>query len=84
MTDPYETYTDVFMSSLAGEMSGLSKEQFLALLKTKFPNEADFVATMEALAAHAGMQIEQAQAKLKPGQTLGIGYPLEVPRGPLH
>jgi hypothetical protein len=33
---------------------------------------------------HAEMQNEQAQAQLKPGQTLCIAYPIEVPSGPLH
>lgn len=84
MADPYEQYADIFMSSMAGQMSGLTKEQLMVLLKTKFPVEAEFVKSMEALSAHAEMQIAQAQAQLKPGQTLGIAYPIEVPRGPLH
>lgn len=84
MADPYEKYAEIFMSSMAGEMSGLSKDQFIALCKTKFPDEAAFVKQMEALTAHAEMQIAQAQAQLKPGQTLGIAYPIEVPRGPVH
>lgn len=84
MADHYEKYADIFMSSMAGEMSGLTKDQFIVLCKSKFPDEAAFVKQMEALTAHAEMQIEQAQAKLKPGQTLGIAYPIEVPRGPVH
>ena len=84
MADPYEQYADIFMSSLAGEMSGLSKAQFIALCKTKWPIQTEFVAMMASLQGHAEMQVEQAQAKLQPGQTLGIAYPIDVPSGPLH
>ena len=72
------------MSSLAGEMSGLTKEQFLAICKAKYPDEVDFVKAMEALAGHAEMQIEQAQAKLEPGQTLAVAYVVETRNTPVH
>ena len=84
MTDPYEKYADIFMSSMAGEMSGLTKVQFIALCKSKFPDEAAFVKQMDALTAHAEMQIAQAQAQLKPGHVLAVAYPIDVPRGPVH
>lgn len=83
-SDPYEKYADIFMSSMAGEMSGLTKDQFVVLCKSKFPDEAEFVKTMAALTATAEAQIAQAQAQLKPGQKLGIAYPIDVPRGPVH
>lgn len=84
MADHYEKYADIFMSSMAGEMSGLTKGQFIALCKSKFPDEVAFAKQMEALTAHAQMQIEKARAQLKPGHTLGIAYPIEVPPGPVH
>lgn len=84
MADAYDKYADIFMSSMAGEMSGLTKEQFTSICKAKFPVESEFVKSMEVLTAHAEMQIAQAQAQLKPGETLGIAYPMEVPSGPLH
>jgi len=84
MKDPYEQYANIFMSSMAGEMSGLTKEQVIALCKTKWPTQTEFVAMMASLENHAETQIEQARAQLKPGQTLGIAYPIEVPRGPMH
>ena len=84
MADSYEKYADIFMSSMAGEMSGLSKVQFIALCKSKFPDEAAFVKQMEELTEFAEMQIAQAQAQLKPGQSLDIAYPIDAPTGPLH
>jgi len=65
-------------------MSGLTKSQFIALCKSKFPDEVAFVKKMESLTAHAQMQIEQAQAQLKPGQSLSIAYPVEIQSGLLH
>lgn len=84
MADAYEKYADIFMSSMSGQMSGLTKAQFVARLKDKFPNEAVFVVQMEALTAQAEMQIAQAQAQLKPGQVLAVAYPIDHPRGPVH
>jgi hypothetical protein len=84
VADPYEKYADIFMSSMAGEMSGLTKEQFIALCKSKFPDEVAFAKQMDSLAAAAEKHIEQAQAQLKPGETLGIAYPIEVPTGKTH
>jgi hypothetical protein len=72
------------MSSLAGEMSGLNKQQFISICKSKFPDEAAFMRQMNALTAHAEMQIREVQDKLKPGQALGIAYPVEVHNGPVH
>jgi hypothetical protein len=84
VADPYEKYADIFMASMAGEMSGLTKEQFIAVCKAKFPIEAEFVATMEAMTAQVEGQIAEVQANLKPGQSLAVGYRVETPSGPLH
>lgn len=80
----YEKYADIFLSSLAGEMSGLNKEQFIAICKSKFPDEAAFAKEMEVMTAQVEKQIEMVQAQLKPNQILAFGYPVEVSHGPMN
>lgn len=80
----YEEFADLFMGTLAGEMSGLSRDQFLDLMKQRFPDESAFVRHMQDLQAVAQAQISQATAKLKPGQELAVGYSVDQPVGPTH
>lgn len=84
MADPYDKYADIFMSSMAGAMSGLSKEQFIGVCKAKYPIESEFIASMEAMTAQVEGQIAEVHANLKPGQSLAVGYLVEAPPGTLH
>ena len=74
--DAYETYADMMMGSLAVQLGGASRAQVLAALKAKFPVEADLLAYVQTMEKQAAAMLEQAQSKLKPGQTLGIAYPV--------
>ena len=76
----YDKYADIFMGSMAGQMSGLTREQFIQTCKTKFPVEADFIKMAEAIAAQAQQHIAQAEASLKPGQVLAVAYPIKTPQ----
>jgi hypothetical protein len=81
----YDKYADIFMGSMAGQMSGLTREQFIQTCKTKFPVEADFIKMAESLTVRAEQHIAQAQASLKPGQVLGVASPIgKRQHGPLH
>lgn len=80
----YEKYADLFMTTMAGEMSGLNRDQILARMKDCFPNEADFIQLMQTLEAQVQTQIVQATAKLQPGQALAFGHVFEQPAGPVH
>lgn len=81
----YEKFANIFMLSMAGQMSGLTREQFIQTCKSKFPVEADFVKMTAALEAQVAQQMAQMQASLKPGHVLAFGYPIGTPdRGTLH
>lgn len=79
--DVYEDYADMMMGTLAVQLGGSSRAQVLAALKAKFPVEADLVAFVQKMELQANTMLEQAQAKLKPGQTLGIAYPIDPASG---
>ena len=74
--NPYEHYADIFMGTLAGKMSGLTRAGFIAMSKAKYPDVAAFKKSMEQLEATAIAQIEKAKQGLQPGQTLAIAYPV--------
>ena len=61
MTDPYDKYADIFMASMAGQNSGLTKDQFILLCKKKFPIESEFVKTMDELTKNIEAKIQQSQ-----------------------
>ena len=81
----YEEMADLMLTTLAGEMAGLNREQFIALFKSKFPNETEFRTLVEATKAQGEAAIAQAQAQLPPGHTLIMAIPInESPCSPLH
>lgn len=84
MPDAYEEFAELFMNSLAGQMAGLSKEQVIAKFRFTFPDEAQFRAHVATLQATAEQQVAAAQAQLKPGQQLGIAYPVPPRPDKLH
>lgn len=62
------------MGTMAGQMSGLTREQLVAQCMAKYPDPADFELVLAQATAVAEKQIAQAQAKLQPGQELCVGY----------
>lgn len=63
MTDPYAQYADIFMSSMAGKASGLTKEQFISRCKAQWPTQIAFLQAMATMEEHASMLVEQANLK---------------------
>lgn len=74
--DAYESCADMMMETMAVQLGGASRPQVLGALKAKFPVEADLVAYVQTLEAQANVLMAQAQAKLQPGESLGIAYPI--------
>ena len=74
----YEEMADLFMQSLAGEMAGLTREEFIAKVRAEWPDEEVARAGFERLKRAALRQVEQAEAEAaKRGQKIvGIGYPV--------
>ena len=42
MSDSYEEFADLMLSTEVGSQSGLSRDEFIAVFKDKFPNPDDF------------------------------------------
>jgi len=74
----YEKFADIFMSSMAGQMTGLTREQFIQICKTKYPVEADFAKMAECLELQAIEQITRLQESVKPGEILAFAYPIDA------
>ncbi len=79
--DAYEACADMMMGTLAVQLGGASRAQVLTALKAQFQVEADLVAYVKTLEKQANAMLEQAQSQLKPGQTLGIAYPIDPASG---
>lgn len=77
MADAYEEMADMMVTSLAGELAGLSREQFIEVFKSKFPVEDDFRALVETTKAQGKAMVAKAQAQLQPGQELAIAIPID-------
>jgi hypothetical protein len=77
MPDVYEQFADVFLSSMSGQMAGLSRDEVIAMFRKKWPNAAEFEAMIQTISAQAQDTISQAQAQLKPGEVLAVGYPVD-------
>lgn len=72
----YEKFADIFMSSTAGQMTGMTREQFIQMCKIKYPLEDDFAKMVEYLELQAIEQVTQLQASLKSGEVLAFAYPV--------
>lgn len=89
MTDPYEQFADAFLSSTSGQMSGMNRQEVIALFRSKWPVLQDFEAMIASVTKQASDTIEQAQAQLPPGHVLAVGYPVDkhghlIRKSPLH
>ena len=77
----YDEMTDMFMSSLAGEISGLTRDEFMARIRAEWPDEEIARAAFERLKRAALRMQEQAEAEAarRGAKIVGIGYPVEKP-----
>jgi hypothetical protein len=77
MADIYEKTADIFLSSMAGQMSGMTRDQLIAHFKKRFPCENEFKAVVEAAKLQAEAAVLEAQANLAPGHVLAFGYVID-------
>lgn len=52
MSCVYEEMADLMVASMSGAATGMSRDEFVALFKTRFPDEADFRAFLAQMRAH--------------------------------
>lgn len=74
----YEDMADLFMGSLAGELSGVTRDEFIAKVRAEWPDEEIARAGFERLKRAALRQVEQAEAEAakRGAKIVGIGYPV--------
>ena len=72
----YDEIADMFMASLAGQISGVSREEFIMRVKTKYPSEDEARAFFEAALSRGRAFAEQAErdAIARGVRIIGIGY----------
>ncbi|TYK70296.1 hypothetical protein FSY45_24865 [Comamonas sp. Z1] len=80
MATLYEETADLMLTTMAGQYTGLTRDQFIELFKQKFPNEADLRTVIATARQQAETAIAEAQAQLKPGQSIMIGIPVKPTR----
>ena len=78
MATLYEETADLMLSTMAGQQAGLTRDQFIALFKEKFPVESELRSFMATAKQQAETAIAEAQAQLKPGQSIMIGFPVKT------
>lgn len=77
MSVSYEEFADLMLSTEVGSQSGLSRDEFIAVFKDKFPNPDDFSQYVASVREMLEQQVSQAQASLKPGESLGVAIPAD-------
>jgi hypothetical protein len=72
----YDEIADVFMRSLAGELSGITREQFIAHVRAKWPTEDEARKGFEELRGRATRELNEAMrdAAARGKAIVGIGY----------
>lgn len=77
MMNTYDEIADIFMQSLAAQVSGVTREQFIARLKEKCPTEADARRFFEQTQVQAKESLAHAEmeAAKHGGKIVGIAYP---------
>lgn len=78
MEDAYEQFATLFMETLAGKLSGASRQQVIEKAKQKFQNVQAFEAFLNSVQAQADQKIAQVQAQLKPGDEIAIAYVVDT------
>jgi hypothetical protein len=77
MATLYEETADLMLTTMAGQYAGLSRDQFIDLFKQKFPDESQLRTFLATVRQQAEAAIAEAQANLKPGQSIMIGIPVK-------
>lgn len=72
MSNAYEEFADMFMSTLAGQMTGMNRDEVIALLKSRMPNEEEFRQHMISISQMVEEQVAQIQAAFSGESTVVI------------
>ncbi len=78
MANLYNEIADMFMESLAGQMSGITRDDFMARLKQQCPDEKSLSVFYSTVQTQANAMVADAQSRAeKSGSTIvGIAYPV--------
>ena len=68
--DIYSEVADTMLKSVAGQMSGLNKEQLVALMKAQHPDENTFRAFVQTMQIMAQAKVDEAMEKAKAGANM--------------
>ena len=77
MATLYEETADLMLTTMAGQYTGLTRDQFIELFKQKFPVESELRTFLTTVRQQAEASIAEAQAHLKPGQSIMVGIPVK-------
>ena len=72
MNDAYEEFADMFMNTLTGQMTGMTRDEVIALLKSRMPNEEEFRQHMIGISRMVEEQMAQIQSALSGENTVVI------------
>ena len=72
MSDAYEEFADMFMTTLTGQLSGMTRDEVVALIKNRMPNEEEFRQHMVGISQMVEEQMAQIQNALSGQNTVVI------------
>ena len=72
MSDAYEEFADMFMTTLTGQLSGMTRDEVVALVKSRMPNEEEFRQHMIGISQMVEEQMSQIQSALSGQNTVVI------------
>lgn len=77
----YDDIADIFMSSLAAQVSGVTRAEFIARIREKWPTEEEARAGFESIRKMASAKLDEAQreAMKRNARIVGIAYPVKKP-----
>jgi len=72
MSNAYEEFADMFMGTLNGQMTGMNRDEVIALIKNRMPNEEEFRQHMIGISQMVEEQMAQIQNALSGQNTVVI------------
>lgn len=78
MSCKYEEFADLFLSTLVGQSTGLTRVQFIDLCKARFPSEDAFEAHVIDVQARAASLMANARARLESEGRLAVAIPIDL------
>lgn len=74
----YDEIADLFMASLAGQLSGVTREMFIERMKATYPTEEGLRKFYDSLQQQAQAMVAQVerQAAANGSRVVGVAYPI--------